>query len=105
LGPFSSQDRLAGQRTNRCEPGTARIGRIAVSPDARDQERFPGRAIGLKVGDAALSCNGSPIAAVKHEREAKRLCRVEVGEMLALEVKRGNEYLLIEATAERRAGL
>lgn len=65
----------------------------------------PAEQSGLKVGDAVLSCNGSPIAAVKHEREAKRLCRVEVGQTLALEVRRGNEYLLIEATAERRAGL
>ncbi len=65
----------------------------------------PAEQSGLKVGDAVLSCNGSPIAAVKHEREAKRLCRVEAGQTLALEVKRGNEYLLIEATAERRAGL
>ncbi len=64
----------------------------------------PAEQAGLRVGDMVVSCNGSSLAQVNNEREAKQLCRVAAGQTLSLEVRRGNQHVLIVATAEKTRG-
>jgi hypothetical protein len=66
---------------------------------------LPAEQAGLLVGDKILGCNGSVLATVKTEREAKRLCQVEVGEALRLDVRRADQAMEIQLTAEKRPGL
>jgi C-terminal processing protease CtpA/Prc len=72
----------------------------------RDLRRgLPAEKAGLKVGDRIMACNGASLAAVRTDRDAKRLCRVEAGETLQLEVRRANSPIELFVTAEKRPGL
>ena len=55
--------------------------------------------------DRIMACNGASLAAVRTDRDAKRLCRVEAGETLQLEVRRANSPIELFVTAEKRPGL
>ena len=66
---------------------------------------LPAEKAGLKVGDRVLACNGAVLSRVTSEREAKRLCRVEAGQTLQLDVRRAGQPVEISLTAEKRPGL
>ncbi len=66
---------------------------------------LPAEKAGLKVGDKVVACNGIALAAVTFDREAKRLCRVEAGQTLQLDVRRADQMLAISVMAEKRQGL
>jgi S1-C subfamily serine protease len=66
---------------------------------------LPAEKAGLKVGDRVVACNGKPLATVKTERDAKRLCQVEAGQTLQLDVRRVDQPIEVVVTAERRPGL
>lgn len=66
---------------------------------------LPAEHAGLHVGDKILACNGLALATVKTEREAKRLCQVEAGQTLRLDVRRADQPMEILMTAEKRPGL
>ena len=105
LARFGSQTGLLGS------------GRIGVNWELQEEKgtRFymvrelrsgrPAEKAGLKVGDRIMACNGVSLAAVRSDRDAKRLCRVEAGETLQLEVRRANDPLELSVTAEKRPGL
>lgn len=65
----------------------------------------PAEKAGLKVGDHVVACNGAPLLDARTEREAKRVCQVEAGEVLQLNVRRADQSLVIAVTAEKRPGL
>ncbi|MEO8341637.1 MAG: PDZ domain-containing protein [Nitrospirota bacterium] len=66
---------------------------------------LPAEKAGLKVGDRVVACNGAVLSSVSSEREAKRLCQVEAGQELHLNVRRAGQPMEISLTAEKRAGL
>jgi hypothetical protein len=66
---------------------------------------LPAEKAGLKVGDRVVACNDVPLASVTSDREAKRLCRVEAGQMLQLDVRRADRSIEVSVTAEKRPGL
>lgn len=66
---------------------------------------FPAEKAGLQVGDQVVGCNGSSLAGVKSEREAKRLCQIEAGQSLKLNIRRGGSPLELGIVAEPRPGL
>jgi peptidoglycan-synthase activator LpoB/PDZ domain-containing protein len=66
---------------------------------------LPAEKGGLKVGDRVVACNGASLSAVKVEREAKRLCQVEAGQTLLLDIQRAGGPVRIELTADKRPGL
>ncbi len=66
---------------------------------------LPAEKAGLKVGDRVVACNGAVLASVLSEREAKRLCQVEAGQTLQLDVRRANQPIEVLITAEKRPGL
>lgn len=66
---------------------------------------LPAEKSGLKVGDRVLACNGAALAGVKTERAAKRLCQVEAGQTLQLRLRREDQQVDLEVTAEQRPGL
>ena len=66
---------------------------------------LPAEKAGLKVGDWVVACNGAVLASVSSEREAKRLCQVEAGQTLQLDVRRTGQLIEISLTAEKRPGL
>ena len=66
---------------------------------------LPAEKAGLKVGDRVVACNGAVLASVASEREAKRLCQVEAGQALKLEIRRGGSPLELSIVAEPRPGL
>ncbi|MDZ4734528.1 MAG: PDZ domain-containing protein [Nitrospirota bacterium] len=66
---------------------------------------LPAEKAGLKVGDRVVACNGMVLSSVSSEREAKRLCQVEAGQTLQLDVRRGGQPIEISLTAEKRPGL
>ena len=66
---------------------------------------LPAEKAGLKVGDRVVACNGAVLSSVSSEREAKRLCRVEAGQTLQLDVRRAGEPMELSLTAEKRPGL
>jgi len=66
---------------------------------------LPAEKAGLKVGDRVVACNGIALATVTSDREAKRLCRVETGQTLHLDVRRADQPMAIPITAEKRPGL
>ena len=78
-------------------------GRAYVVQEVRDGS--PAEAAGLKRGDVVLACNGSSLDAVVTERDAKRACRVDAGEILSLGVERDGRRLVLRATAEARPEL
>jgi hypothetical protein len=65
----------------------------------------PADKAGLKVGDRVVACNGTALATITSDREAKRLCRVEAGETIQLDVRRADQPMAIPVTAEKRPGL
>src|SRR5262249_20747601 len=105
LARFGSQSGLLGS------------GRIGVNWElAEDKgQRFyivrelrsglPADKAGLKVGDRIVACNGASLVAVRTERDAKRLCKVEAGETLQLDVRRADNAMNVMVTAEKRPGL
>ncbi len=66
---------------------------------------LPAERAGLKVGDRVVACNGIALATVTSDREAKRLCQVQVGQTLQLDIRRGVSPLELGVVAERRPGL
>jgi hypothetical protein len=66
---------------------------------------LPAEKAGLRVGDRVLACNGKPLAAAKTEWDAKRLCQVEAGQTLQLDVRRADQPVEVIMTAEKRPGL
>ncbi|MCX5722044.1 MAG: PDZ domain-containing protein [Nitrospirae bacterium] len=66
---------------------------------------LPADKAGLKVGDRVVACNGVGLATVQSERAAKRLCQVEVGQILKLDIRRGGSPLELSIIAESRPGL
>ena len=66
---------------------------------------LPAEKAGLKVGDKVVACNGMALATVTSDREAKRLCQVEAGQSLQLDVRRAGQPIEISLTAEQRPGL
>jgi len=66
---------------------------------------LPAEKAGLKIGDRVLACNGASLAAVRTDRDAKRLCQVEAGQTLQLDVRRGGDPMHLLVTAEKRPGL
>ncbi len=105
LARFASQTGLLGS------------GRIGVNWELLEEKgaRFylvrelrsglPAEKAGLKVGDRITACNGTSLAAVQTEREAKRLCQVEAGQTLQLDVRRPEGPSHVMVTAEKRPGL
>jgi hypothetical protein len=66
---------------------------------------LPAEKAGLKVGDRVVACNGAVLSSVSSEREAKRLCQVEAGQTLQLDVRRAGQPIEISLTGEKRPGL
>jgi len=66
---------------------------------------LPAEKGGLKVGDRVVACNGAILSSVSSEREAKRLCQVQVGQTLKLDIRRGGSPLELSIVAEPRPGL
>ena len=66
---------------------------------------LPAEKAGLKVGDRVVACNGAVLSSVSSEREAKRLCQVQVGQTLKLDIRRGGSPLELSIVAEPRPGL
>lgn len=66
---------------------------------------LPAEKAGLKVGDRIVACNGASLTTAKNERDAKRLCQVQAGEILELDVRRTDEPLHLMVTADKRPGL
>ncbi len=105
LARFGSQTGLLGS------------GRIGVNWELMEEKgaRFylvrelrsglPAEKAGLKVGDRIVACNGASLAMVKTDRDAKRLCQVEAGQTLQLDVKRADQPMPVAITAEKRPGL
>jgi hypothetical protein len=99
------------------QTGLLGSGRIGVNWELQEEKgtRFymvrdvpsgrPAEKAGLKVGDRIMACNGVSLAAVRSDRDAKRVCRVEAGETLQLEVRRDSHPIELSVTAEKRPGL
>lgn len=66
---------------------------------------LPAEKAGLKVGDGVVACNGIALATVTSDHEAKRLCQVEAGQALKLEIRRSGSPLELSIVAEPRPGL
>ena len=66
---------------------------------------LPAQKAGLKVGDRVVACNGAALSSVSSDREAKRLCRVEAGQPLKLDIRRSGSPLELSIVAEPRPGL
>lgn len=66
---------------------------------------LPAEKAGLHVGDQVVGCNGFALAAVKSEREANRICQVEAGQVLKLDIRRSGAPLELGIVAEPRPGL
>jgi hypothetical protein len=62
----------------------------------------PAYRAGLRSGDIILSCNGSANADWKTQWDSMRDCQVEAGQVLSLEVGRGEQRLIIKVTAADR---
>ena len=105
LARFGSQTGLLGS------------GRIGVNWELQEEHtgRFylvrelrsglPAEKAGLKVGDQVVGCNGVALSNAKSERDAKRLCQVDAGQALQLDVRRADHSLEVSVTAEKRPGL
>ncbi len=105
LARFGSQTGLLGS------------GRIGVNWELQEEHtgRFylvrelrsglPAEKAGLKVGDQVVGCNGVALSSAKTERDAKRLCQVDAGQTLQLDVRRADHAMEVSVTAEKRPGL
>jgi hypothetical protein len=99
------------------QTGLLASGRIGVNWDLQEsagtryylvrelRSGLPAEKAGLKVGDRVVACNGIALATVTSDRDAKRLCRVEVGLTLKLDIRRGGSPLELSVMAESRPGL
>lgn len=99
------------------QTGLLGSGRIGVNWELKEEReaRFylvrelrsglPGEKAGLKVGDHVVACNGTPLSGARTERDAKRICQIEAGQTLQLDVRRAGEFLDVRVTAEKRPGL
>jgi len=94
--------------------GSGRIGVTWVFQEERGMRFYlvrelrsglPAEQAGLLVGDRVVACNGQPLSRVKTEREAKRLCQVDVGQDLELDVRRAERRLVLHMSAQQRPGL
>ena len=65
----------------------------------------PADKAGLKMGDVVWACNGAALSGAKTERDAKQFCHAEAGQTLSLDVRRGEQRVVIDAVAEKRSGL
>lgn len=65
----------------------------------------PADKAGLKIGDRVTACNGVSLSQAQTEREAGKLCRVEAGQRLQLDVVRGGQWLTVRPIAGKRPGL
>jgi C-terminal processing protease CtpA/Prc len=105
LARFGSQTGLLGS------------GRIGVNWDLQEsggtryylvrelRSGLPAEKAGLKVGDRVVACNGAALSSVSSEREAKRLCQVQGGQTIWLDVRRAGQPIEILLIAEKRPGL
>lgn len=66
---------------------------------------LPADKTGLKIGDRVVGCNEIGLATAKSERAAKRLCQVEAGKALQLDVQRAGMPLELSVVAEFRPEL
>jgi hypothetical protein len=66
---------------------------------------LPAEKAGLKVGDRVVACNGAVLSSVPSEREAKRICQVQIGQILKLDIRRGGSPLELSIVSEPRPGL
>ena len=66
---------------------------------------LPAEKAGLKVGDRIVACNGLSLSLMKTERDAKRLCQVDAGQTLVLDVQRADSPVQVAVTADKRPGL
>jgi hypothetical protein len=66
---------------------------------------LPADKAGLKVGDRVVACNGAVLSSVSSDREAKRLCQVQEGQTLQLDIRRAGSPMEISIVAEPRPGL
>jgi len=66
---------------------------------------LPAEKAGLKVGDRVVACNGIALATVTSDPEAKRLCQVEAGQALKLDIRRSGSPLELSIVSEPRPGL
>ena len=99
------------------QTGLLGSGRIGVHWELQEErgDRFylvrelrsglPAEKAGLRVGDRVIGCNGSALTDAKTERDAKRICQVESGRMLQLDVRREEQFLDVQVIAEKRPGL
>jgi predicted metalloprotease with PDZ domain len=99
------------------QTGLLGSGRIGVHWELQEErgDRFylvrelrsglPAEKAGLRVGDRVIGCNGSALADARTERDAKRICQVESGRMLQLDVRREDQLLDVQVIAEKRPGL
>jgi hypothetical protein len=62
----------------------------------------PARDAGLQSGDVILSCNGSVSSGWQTQWHVMRACQVERGQVLALQVLRGQQQLRINVPAKSR---
>jgi hypothetical protein len=94
--------------------GSGRIGVNWVLKDERGvrfylvrelRSGLPAEKAGLKVGDRVMACNGLPLSGIKTERDAKRLCQVDAGQDLELDVRREARAIVVRMIAEKRPGL
>jgi hypothetical protein len=105
LARFASQTGLLGS------------GRIGVNWDLQEsagaryylvrelRSGLPAEKSGLKVGDRVVACNGVALSSVSTERDAKRLCQIQVGQILKLDIRRAGSQLELSIVAEPRPGL
>src|SRR5947208_11057060 len=66
---------------------------------------LPAEKAGLKVSHGVGDWNGIALATVTSDHEAKRLCQVEAGQALKLEIRRSGSPLELSIVAEPRPGL
>src|SRR5262249_55872907 len=66
---------------------------------------LPAEQAGRQGGDRGVGCNAVALAAATSDRGAARLCRVEAGQALKLDVRRAGMPLELSVVAETRPGL
>lgn len=86
-------------------------GAIGVSFDMREEHGasvffvrkvlpgFPAEAAGVQPGDIVLTCNGALTEKLKTKLQFIKACHADGGQVMSLEIARGEQRLLIKATA------
>jgi len=105
LSRFGSQTGLLGSGRIGVNWELQELGGVRYYLVRELQGGLPAEKAGLKVGDRVLACNGAVLSRVSSEREAKRLCQVEAGQTLQLDVRRVNQPIEILIISEKRPGL